>query len=413
MPISASSARTATRSLSVDEALERILAKVRQLEPVTADLMDTLGMTLVEDIVADHDVPPFRNSAMDGYAVIGADVATVPARLRVVGDIAAGGVPARPITRGEAIRIMTGAPMPDGADTIVRVEDTDNGTSTVTIHAATRPGTSVRAAGEDLRTGETVLTRGTILRAAEIGVLATLGHKTVQVTRQPRVAVLSTGDELVELDAPLGPGQIRDANRYSLASAARAVGARAIPLGIVRDTVDDLRRALRDAASKADIIVTSGGVSVGDHDHVKPVVDELGSMDFWSIAIRPGRPLAFGAIDGTLIFGLPGNPVSSLLGFELFVRPALLKMAGRRLLHRPQVAATLDDTLDTPPGLRFFARGIYDPAAGTVRTTGPQGSGILRSMALANCFIDIPDTVQHVDRGGRVIVIRTDQPEDH
>ncbi len=333
MPVSASSARTATRSLSVDEALERILAKVRQLDPVTADLMDTLGMTLAEDIVADRDVPPFRNSAMDGYAVIGADVATVPARLQVVGDIAAGDVPTRPITLGEAMRIMTGAPLPAGADTIVRVEDTDNGTGTVTIHAATRPGTSVRAAGEDLRTGETILTRGTVLRPAEIGVLATLGHKTVQVTRQPRVAVLSTGDELVELDAPLGPGQISDANRYSLASAARAAGAHAIPLGIVRDTADDLRRALRDAASRADVIVTSGGVSVGDHDHVKPVVDELGSMDFWSIAIRPGRPLAFGAIDGTLIFGLPGNPVSALLGFELFVRPALLKMSGRRLLH--------------------------------------------------------------------------------
>ena len=412
MPVSSSSARTAARSLSVDEALERILAKVRQLDAVPMDLLDSLGATLAEDVVADRDVPPFRNSAMDGYAVFGADVAEVPRRLVVVGDIAAGAVPTRPIVRGEAMRIMTGAPMPDGADTIVRVEDTDNGTSTVTVSVATRPGTSVRAAGEDLRKGETVLTRGTALRAAEIGVLATLGHQTVQVTRQPRVAVLSTGDEIVELDAPLGPGQIRDANRYSLASAARAAGARPIPLGIVRDTADDLRRALRDAASQADVIVTSGGVSVGDHDHVKPVVDELGSMDFWSIAIRPGRPLAFGEIGGTLIFGLPGNPVSSLLGFELFVRPALLKMAGRTLLQRPRAAATLDDTLDTPPGLRFFARGIYDPATGTVRSTGPQGSGILRSMALANCLIDIPDTVTHVDRGERVTVIRTDQPED-
>jgi len=413
MPVSASSARTAARSLSVDEALERILAKVQLLEAVPMGLLDSLGATLAQDVVADRDVPPFRNSAMDGYAVIGADVAEVPRRLVVVGDIAAGAVPRRPIGRGEAMRIMTGAPLPDGADTIVRVEDTDNGASIVTISAATRPGTSVRAAGEDLRKGETVLTRGTVLRAAEIGVLATLGHKTVQVTRQPRVAVLSTGDEIVELDGPLGPGQIHDANRYSLASAVRAVGARPIPLGIVRDTADDLRRALGDAASQADVIVTSGGVSVGDHDHVKPVVNELGSMDFWSIAIRPGRPLAFGEIGGTLIFGLPGNPVSSLLGFELFVRPALLKMAGRTLLQRPRATATLDDTLDTPPGLRFFARAIYDPATGTVRTTGPQGSGILRSMALANCLIDIPDTVTHVDRGERVTVIRTDQPEDH
>jgi molybdopterin molybdotransferase len=413
MPVSASSARTAARSLSVDEALERILARVRALEPVTVDLLDALGATLAEDVVADRDVPPFRNSAMDGYAVIAADVANAPATLRVVGEIAAGGMPARPIVRGEAMRIMTGAPLPDGADTIVRVEDTDNRTDSVTITAATKLGTSVRAAGEDLKRGETILRASTVLRAAEIGVLATIGRKSVRVIGRPRVAVLSTGDELVELDAPLQPGQIRDANRYSLASAARALGATPIPLGIVRDTADDLRRALGDAASKADVIVTSGGVSVGDHDHVKPVVDELGSMDFWSIAIRPGRPLAFGEIDGKLIFGLPGNPVSSLLGFELFVRPALLKMAGRRLLQRPRVIATLDDVLDTPPGLRFFARGVYDPATNTARTTGPQGSGILRSMSLANCFIDVPDTIQHLERGASVTVIRTDLPEDH
>lgn len=413
MPVSASSARTAARSLSVDEALERILARVRPLEPVPMALLDALGATLAEDAIADRDVPPFRNSAMDGYAVIAADVASAPATLRVVGEIAAGGVPSRPIVRGEAMRIMTGAPLPDGADTIVRVEDTDNRTDSVTITVATKAGTSVRAAGEDLKRGETILRAGTVLRAAEIGVLATLGQGSVRIIGRPRVAVLSTGDELVELDAPLRPGQIRDANRYSLASAARAVGATPVPLGIVRDTAEDLRRALRDAASNADVIVTSGGVSVGDHDHVKPVVDELGSMDFWSIAIRPGRPLAFGEIDGKLIFGLPGNPVSSLLGFELFVRPALLKMAGRRLLHRPRITATLDDTLDTPPGLRFFARGVYDPATNTVRTTGPQGSGILRSMSLANCFIDVPATIQHVDRGTSVTVIRTDLPEDH
>jgi molybdopterin molybdotransferase len=413
MPVSASSARTAARSLSVDEALDRILARVRPLAPISMDLLDALGATLAEDVVADRDVPPFRNSAMDGYAVRAADVGTAPVTLRVIGEIAAGSVPAGTIRAGEAMRIMTGAPLPDGSDTIVRVEDTDNRTDTVTITAATKPGTSVRAAGEDLRRGETVLRTGTVLRAAEIGVLATLGRMSVTVVPAARVAVLSTGDELVELDAPLGPGQIRDANRYSLASAARAMGATPIPLGIVRDTADDLRRALRDAAARADVIVTSGGVSVGDHDHVKPVVDELGSMDFWSIAIRPGRPLAFGEIEGTLIFGLPGNPVSSLLGFELFVRPALLKMAGRRLLHRPRVTATLDDSLDTPPGLRFFARGMYDPQAGTVRTTGPQGSGILRSMALANAFIDVPETIQHLDRGATVTVIRTDQPEDH
>ena len=413
MAVSASSARTAGRSLSVDEALERILARVRELPTERVALLDTLGATLAEDIVADRDVPPFRNSAMDGYAVRGADVATAPVTLRVTGDIAAGASPTGSVGAGEAMRIMTGAPMPNGADTVVRVEDTDNRTDTVTVTAATTPGTSVRAAGEDLTSGETILQRRTLLRPAEIGVLATLGHKLVTVVQRPRVAVLSTGDELVELDQELTPGRIRDANRYSLVSAARAVGATPVPFGIARDNADDLRRALRDAASQADVVVTSGGVSVGDHDHVKPVVDELGSMDFWSIAIRPGRPLAFCEIDGKLIFGLPGNPVSALLGFELFVRPALLKMAGRTLLHRPRVTATLDDTLDTPPGLRFFARGVYDPGTGTVRTTGPQGSGILRSMALANSFIEVPETVQHLDRGAAVTVIRTDLPEDH
>jgi molybdopterin molybdotransferase len=413
MPVSASAARTAARSLSVDEALDRILARVRPLAAASLDLLDALGTTLAADVIAEGDVPPFRNSAMDGYAVRGADVATAPVTLRVRGDIAAGATPTGGVGPGEAMRIMTGAPMPDGADTIVRVEDTDNRIDRVTITVATNPGTSVRAAGEDLKRGEIVLRSGTVLRAAELGVLATLGRPSVRVVPRVRVAILSTGDELVELDASLGPGQIRDANRYSLASAARAMGATPVPLGIVRDTADDLRRALRLAAARTDVIVTSGGVSVGDHDHVKPVVDELGSMDFWSIAIRPGRPLAFGEIAGTLIFGLPGNPVSALLGFELFVRPAVLKMAGRRLLHRPRVTAILDDTLDAPPGLRFFARGIYDPRAGTVRTTGPQGSGILRSMALANSLIDVPETVQHLERGATVTVIRTDQPEDH
>ena len=413
MPVSASAARTAARLLTVDEALERILARIRVLPSESLPLADALGAVLGEDVAAESDVPPFRNSAMDGYAVRGADVAQVPARLRVVGEIAAGAAPSRAVAPGEAMRIMTGAPMPDGADAVVRVEDTDNRADVVTITVPTRPGTSVRAAGEDLRRGETILASGTTLRPAEIGVLATLGRTAVAVTKRPRVAVLSTGDELVELDAKLRPGQIRDANRYSLSAAVRLAGATPVGGGIVRDTAADLRGALGEAAAGADVIVTSGGVSVGDHDYVKPVVDELGTMDFWSIAIRPGRPLAFGEIDGRPIFGLPGNPVSSLLGFELFVRPALLRMGGRRLLHRPRVTARCTEPIDTPPGLRFFARGVYDPETNSVRTTGPQGSGILRSMALANCFIDVPETTDHVSPGEAVVVILTDRPEDH
>ena len=417
MAISATAAKTATTTLTVDEALTRILGRIVPRPAVETALADALGAVLATDVIADRDVPPFRNSAMDGYAVRGADVATAPARLQVVGDIPAGTAPTGTVGVGQAMRIMTGAPLPDGADTVVRVEDTDDGRETVTIRRPTAHGVSVRAAGEDLGAGETILRTGTVLRPAELGVLATLGRARIAVIARPRVMVLSTGDELVELDGPVGPGQIRDANRYSLAAAARAAGAAVETGGIVRDTAPALRTALGAAAVRADVIVTSGGVSVGDHDHVKPVVDELGTMDFWSIAIRPGRPLAFGELRGpegaVPIFGLPGNPVSSLLTFELFVRPALLRLAGHTRLRRPRAVARILEPLDTPPGLRFFARGIHDPVTGTVRTTGPQGSGILRSMSLANCLIDIPAETDHLDAGATVTVIRTDQPEDH
>ena len=412
--ISVTSAKTAERLLTVDEALDRILAGVPSMAAHELPLLEALGAVLAEDARADHDVPPFTNSAMDGYAVRGEDVLSAPARLRVVGDIAAGASPTRAVARGEAIRIMTGAPMPEGADTVVRVEDTDNGLELVTIHVATQRGVSVRERGEDLRAGETVIPQGTVLRAAEIGVLATTGRARVRVVRRPRVAVLSTGDEVVELEAPIGPGQIRDANRYSLSAAVRAAGCVPWTLGIVRDSATALRAALREAVA-ADAIVTSGGVSVGDHDHVKPVVSELGTMDFWSIAIRPGRPLAFGELrDGDRrvpIFGLPGNPVSSLLTFELFVRPALLRMAGQAVVDRPRARARLLERIDKPAQLRFFARGIHDAGAGTVRTTGPQGSGILRSMALANCLIDLPEGRDRHEPGETVELILTDQPE--
>src|SRR5919201_532938 len=385
MPISATSAKPAQRLLSADEALERILAGLPEPPRVDVPILDALGLVLAEDVIADRDVPPFRNSAMDGYAVRGGDVATAPVRLRVVGHVAAGAFPDRAVGPGEAMRIMTGAPLPDGADTVVRVEDTDNGSDVVTITAATASGTSTRAAGEDLRRGETVVTAGTVLRAAEIGLLASVGHARAHVVKRPVVAVFSTGDEIVDLDRPLARGQIRDSNRYTLASAIRAAGAEPRVGAIVPDSPDALRAALRDAAS-ADAIVTSGGVSVGDHDHLKPVLSELGTIDFWAIAIRPGRPLAFGELrDGPRrvpIFGLPGNTVSSLLTFEIFVRPGLLRMQGRAHVMRPRAKARLAEPVEKVASLRFFARGIHDPEAGTVRTTGPQGSGILRSMSL-------------------------------
>jgi len=400
--------------MSADDALSRILAAVPTLPTVEVALLDALGLVLAEDVRADLDVPPFRNSAMDGYAVRGDDVARLPVKLRVVGQIAAGTFPDRSIAQGEAMRIMTGAPLPDGADTVVRVEDTDNANDVVTIAAATPKGISVREAGEDLRKGERILTKATVLRPAEIGLLASLGRARIRVTKRPRVAVFSTGDEIVDAGAALAPGQIRDSNRYSLAAAIRAAGSDPVVGGIVPDDPGALRAALV-AASSADAIVTSGGVSVGDHDHMKPVLSELGTIDFWAIAIRPGRPLAFGELrDGDRrvpIFGLPGNAVSSLLTFELFVRPALLRMQGREHVSRPRARARLLEPVETVKSLRFFARGIYERDAGTVRTTGPQGSGILRSMVLANCLIDLPEGRDRYAAGETVDVILTEEPE--
>jgi molybdopterin molybdotransferase len=312
------------------------------------------------------------------------------------------------------MRIMTGAPMPDGADTVVRVEDTDNASDRVTITAATPKGMAIRHAGEDFKKGERVVAAGTVLRAAEIGLLASVGRARVRVRKRPRVAVFSTGDEIVDLDAPVERGQIRDSNRYTLASAIRAAGAEPWVRGIVRDSPDALRAALREGVA-ADAIVTSGGVSVGDHDHMKPVLSELGTIDFWAIAIRPGRPLAFGELsDGERrvpIFGLPGNTVSALVTFEIFVRPALLRMQGRANVSRPRAKARLTEAVDKIASLRFFARGIHDADAGTVRLTGPQGSGILRSMSLANCLIDLPVGPSRIEQGEIVDVILTEQPE--
>jgi molybdopterin molybdotransferase len=413
VPISATSAKPAQKLMSADDALARILAGVPALPAVEMPLLDGLGLVLSDDIAADRDVPPFRNSAMDGYAVRGDDVASAPVELRVVGEVAAGRLPDRSVEPGEAMRIMTGAPVPDGADTVVRVEDTDNASDVVTIAAATPKGMAIREAGEDLKKGEIVLTKGTVLRAAEIGLLASVGRARIRVRKRPRVAVFSTGDEIVDLDAPLAPGQIRDSNRYTLASAIRAAGAEPWVRGIVRDSPDALRAALREAIA-ADAIVTSGGVSVGDHDHLKPVLSELGKIDFWAIAIRPGRPLAFGELtDGDRrvpIFGLPGNTVSSLVTFEIFVRPALLRMQGRANVSRPKARARLLEPIDKIGSLRVFARGIHDPDAGTVRLTGPQGSGILRSMSLANCLIDLPVGPSRIEQGEIVDVILTEQP---
>ena len=396
---------------SVDDALARILERFSPLAAEEQPILEALGQVLAEDVRAPNDVPPFANSAMDGYAVRADDVAAAPVHLPVTMDIPAGVAPQGPLRPRTAARIMTGAPLPPGADAVVRLEDTDGGADAVHIRKGVLAGENVRAAGEDRREGEVVLARGAVLRAAEIGVLATAGRATVRVVRRPRVAVLSTGDEVVEVEEALSPGKIRDANRWSLAAAVNAAGGIAVPLGIARDNAEDLRRALRRGAQE-DVIVTSGGVSVGDYDFVKVVMRELGSMDFWSIAMRPGKPVAFGEVLGKPILGLPGNPVSALLTFELFGRPALLRLQGRTKLQRPRVTARLLDEVSKPPHLRFFGRAVYDAAAGTVRTTGPQGSGILHSMSLANALVDLPIGPSLVPAGSAVSVILTDAPED-
>lgn len=402
-------------AISVDEALARILERFAPLPAEEVALEDAVGLVLAADVRAPNDVPPFANSAMDGYAVRAADTAGAkrdePVALPVAMDIAAGQFADRELATGSAARIMTGAPLPPGADAVVRFEDTDSGDAVVVIYVAAARWQNVRQAGEDVRKGEVVVAAGAALRPAEIGVLATAGARRVRVIPRPRIAVLSTGDELVEIDETPGPGKIRDTNRYSLMAAVRAAGAVPVDLGIARDTAEDLRAKFR-RATEAHVIVTSGGVSVGDYDLVKVVMRELGSMDFWSILMRPGKPVAFGEILGRPIFGLPGNPVSALLTFELFVRPALLKLQGRRLLHRPTATARLVEDVQKPPHLRFFGRAIYDAATGSVRTTGPQGSGILRSLALANCLLDLPIGPSVVRAGSEVAVILTDRPED-
>lgn len=396
--------------LPVREARERILAAVAPLPPERRPLLDALGRVLAEEIVSPVDLPPWDNSAMDGFAVRAEDVRGAsephPRALRVVDDIPAGGVPSHAIRAGEASRIMTGAPVPEGADTIVRVEHTDGGSGIgtergrVRIHSDTDAGRNLRARGEDVRTGDAVLHRGVVLRPAEIGVAASLGRSGLRVVRHPVVAILASGDELVETDGfaeVLAGRRIVSSNSYTLAAALRELGMEARLLGIARDTTVSLREHL-EAARGCDALVTTAGVSVGEHDQVRSVLDALGLRpEFWRVRMRPGSPLGFGRVDGLggiPWFGLPGNPVSTLVAFEVFVRPALLWMAGHRAVFPPVVEARTRDALRLPPGLTHFLRArLHRGGDGTVGAalTGPQGSGILTSMAAADALLVVPE----------------------
>jgi molybdopterin molybdotransferase len=396
--------------ISVADGQAHILTLIpHPTSPEVVATRQALGRVLAAGVAAPFDVPPADNSAVDGYAVRGADLSPGgPARFRVVGDLPAGSTHTGVVGTGEALRIMTGAPIPDGADTVVPQElaiPADPAGSAVSLRGVA-PGANVRARGEDVRAGTVVLPRGAVLRPPDLGLLASLGLAEVAVHRRPRVALLSTGDEVAEPGTARRPGQIYDANRFSLAGLVEAAGAAPLDLGIVPDAREVLRARLADAAAAADVVLTSGGVSVGAHDLVKAVLAEVGGIDFWQVAMQPGRPLAVGQIGATPFFGLPGNPVASMLCFLLFVRPALWKLGGRRDLAPPCFTAVATEPMPKKTGRREFKRGIlrFAGPGWEVSTTGPQGSGILSSMVAANCLIVLEEERGDVAAGETVLV---------
>ena len=377
--------------ITVVEARDAILTRVRPIGVERVDIVSAQGRVLAEDVHATRNQPPWDNSAMDGYAVRAADTASstpdAPAELEIVEDLPAGYVAKRAVGRGQAIHIMTGAPVPEGADTIVRAERTLRvDERRVRILQPVEPGTDLRRAGEDLREGDLIIPSGMLIRPAEVGLLASTNRSHVSVYRQPRVAVLSTGDEIVDVDEPLEDGKIVDSNGYALTALVADAGGIPLRLGICPDTQETLERSLRDGLV-ADAIITSGGVSVGEYDYVKAALEAVGtSMDFWKVSMTPGRPLAFGAIDETVVFGLPGNPVASMVTFELFMRPALLKMQGYTHLYRPTIRAVLQEDIAKSLGRKQFIRVTLERRGDTcyASRTGEQGSGILRSMSIAD-----------------------------
>ncbi|MBC7262690.1 MAG: molybdopterin molybdotransferase MoeA [Chloroflexi bacterium] len=407
--------------LSVEEALERVLSYFHTLEAERVPILESLGRALAEDVYADIDIPPHSNSAMDGYAVLAADTkgasSQTPKLLRVVTDLPAGYTTDAVVTPGTAIRIMTGAPIPAGADAVVQFEDTQQEGEWVKILVEVPKGKNIRLAGEDVRKGALVLHRGSRIRPQEVGMLATLGRKEVLVTRRPRVAILATGDEVVEIDAPLAPGKIRNANSYSNAAQVMRCGGIPILLGIARDDIADLTQKIREGlAQKVDLFLTSGGVSVGDFDVVKKVLAAEGDITFWRVRMKPGKPLAFGQISGIPLLGMPGNPVSAMIAFELFARPAIFKMLGIESWQRPVVDAILVDEVKRKDERRHYLRVRVEKAQDAsigepeyrAYLTGDQGSGILSSMVYANGVAIIPEDMQRVPVGTRVQVMMLD-----
>ncbi|MBT2505524.1 molybdopterin molybdotransferase MoeA [Streptomyces sp. ISL-98] len=424
---------------SVDDHLEDILAAVKPLEPIELQLPDAQGCVLVEDVTVQIALPPFDNSSMDGYAVRTADVTGAseefPAVLTVIGDVAAGSGETLTVGPGQAARIMTGAPLPPGAEAVVPVEWTDGGTgggpaATMRAHSAAPEGASgevrvhrpvearahVRARGSDVQVGDLALEAGTVVGPPQIGLLAAIGRATVKVRPRPRVVVLSTGSELVQPGEELAAGQIYDSNSFALTAAARDAGAISYRVGAVTDNAETLRATIEDQLIRADMIVTTGGVSVGAYDVVKEALssvgdeDEPGSgIDFRKLAMQPGKPQGFGSIgpEHTPLLALPGNPVSSYVSFELFVRPAIRALMGLKDVHRPTVRATLsaDKPLSSPAGKRQFLRGTYDEESGTVTPVGGAGSHLVAALARANALITVPEDATTAEPGTEVVVV--------
>lgn len=418
--------------ISVEEALGKILSYVEVLEPEQKPILDCLGQVLVEDVYSSIDIPPLDNSAMDGFALRAADTRgtgeSSPTYLTVVGEVAAGSLPTQDVRPGTTVRIMTGAPLPSGADAVVQFENTDEvirkssggDSSQIGILCQVKKGLNIRRRGEDIPEGGLVLKKGTVLRPQEVGVLASLGLSAALVIRRPIVAIMATGDELIGVDQPLTPGKIHDSNTYTIAAEVSRYGGIPRILGIGRDSVQSLNEKIA-AGLDADMLITSGGVSKGDYDMVKDVLAEHGEIGFWTVCMKPGKPLAFGVISNkegknrkVPHLGLPGNPVSSMITFEQFARPAILKMLGKKALDKPTVQAVTEDDIDNTDGRRVFARVVVTRRGGRyyASLTGPQGSGILTSVARANGLAVIPENSKGVKAGDMIEVQMLDWGEE-
>ncbi len=389
--------------ISVDSYREQVLAGAEPLPAVRVPLSDARGFVLAEDVVAAWSLPSFENSSMDGYAVVSADLQSLPTTLTVLGDIAAGSVSDQVVSPGTTLRIMTGAPMPAGADSVVPVEKTDGGATTVEIREGVDVGAHIRHVGEDVRAGDVVLAAGASLTSRQLAVLAAVGCSHVLVHRQPIVAVLSTGSELVEPGVDPAPGMITDSNSYMLVAACIEAGADAYRVPPIVDDHDAFLSAVREAAATADLILTSGGVSMGVYDTVKAVFNDIGSVEFCKVAMQPGMPQGFGSVDGTKIITLPGNPVSSYVSFENFVRPVILRMRGERGVVRQVRTATLTEAFNSPAKKRQFVRAQI--VGDRVTPVGSQGSHVMGGLALSNCLIVVDEDVTHVAEGSIVHVI--------